>query len=169
MPISGQVLTLTAALLDSWPVGIIYRQWPNTPTPQSLLGGTWTNVSNLYAGLFARVEGGNAAAFNATGVTTQAQDVQPHGHAYSGNTGGMSVNASHTHTQYTAGSDDKNFSSNPGQFPPGDSNAGPYNTGDVFGATNTDHTHAFSGTTANAGSVETRPINTAIRIWQRSA
>src|SRR6056297_2439367 len=50
----------------SYPVGYIYVQYPNTNDPNTLgFYGTWTNVSNDYAGDFFRAEGGNASAFNA--------------------------------------------------------------------------------------------------------
>jgi hypothetical protein len=137
MPNPGEVITLAAMLLDAWPVGCYYTQYPATPTPQSLIGGTWSNVSSIYAGLFFRAEGGNAGAFNTSGVTTQAQDIQPH-----------------NHIQYTGGVDDQNFTDSLGQYPPGDTSNGPRNTGLVTGTT---------------GGIETRPVNTTIRIWQRTA
>jgi len=40
--------------------------------------GIWKNVSSQYAGLFFRVEGGNAANFG----NDQEQSVQPHQHTY---------------------------------------------------------------------------------------
>lgn len=45
------------------PVGAVYVQFANQPDPTSLFGGTWSNISNSYAGLFFRAEGGAAAAF----------------------------------------------------------------------------------------------------------
>jgi hypothetical protein len=136
MPNTGDKITLASGLLDAWPVGICYTQYPNTPTPMTLFGGTWANISAAYAGLFFRAEGGNAGAFNTTGVTVQDQDIQPH-----------------NHIQYTGGVDDKNFSDNVGQYPPGDG-PGQKDTGLVSGTT---------------GWNETRPVNTTIRIWQRTA
>jgi hypothetical protein len=133
----GDTITLANGLLDAWPVGICYTQYPNTPTPMTLFGGTWANISSMYAGLFFRAEGGNAGAFNPTGVTVQSQDIQPH-----------------NHIQYTDGVDDKNFTDLVGQYPPGDASNGPHNTGLVTGTT---------------GGIETRPVNTTIRIWQRTA
>jgi hypothetical protein len=60
----------------------------------------------------------------------------------------------HNHIQYTGSTDNKDFSSGVGQYPVGDADNGANNTGLVFGTT---------------GGVETRPVNTTIRIWQRTA
>ena len=48
------------------PVGFVYVQFSGQSAPNALWGGTWQNVSNLYAGLFFRAEGGNAAAFGSS-------------------------------------------------------------------------------------------------------
>ena len=45
------------------PVGFVYVQFSGQSAPNALWGGTWQNVSNLYAGLFFRAEGGAAATF----------------------------------------------------------------------------------------------------------
>ena len=92
MPNSGDPITLASGILDAWPIGVCYTQYPNTPAPSSLFGGTWTNITANYAGLFFRAEGGNALAFNGG---AQAGDVGPHTHTFSGQTGGQS--ADHTH------------------------------------------------------------------------
>ena len=48
------------------PVGFVYVQFSGQSAPNALWGGTWQNVSNLYAGLFFRAEGGAAAAFGSS-------------------------------------------------------------------------------------------------------
>lgn len=50
----------------SMPIGAIYIQTAGTSDPATLFGGTWSNVSSSYAGLFFRAEGGAAAAFGGT-------------------------------------------------------------------------------------------------------
>lgn len=46
------------------PVGEIYIQYPGKKDPQTLYGrGIWTNKSSEFAGLFFRAEGGNASEF----------------------------------------------------------------------------------------------------------
>ena len=128
---SGDLITVAAAALDSWPVGACYTQYPNTPAPAIIFGGIWANISVNYAGLFFRAEGGNAAAFNTTGVTIQAQDLQPHSHS-----GGAVWPGSGPEQNQSGGVEDRT---------------------------------TFNIQTGITGNVETRPINTAIRIWQRTA
>ena len=48
------------------PVGSVYVQFSGQTDPTTLFGGTWDNVSNTYAGLFFRAEGGDAATFGET-------------------------------------------------------------------------------------------------------
>jgi hypothetical protein len=144
-----------------YPIGGTYVQFPGCADPTSLFVGTWTNISANFAGLFFRVEGGSAAAFNGG---AQGQSIQSHDHSFSGTTGAMNSNASHTHTNNTnsstaTGSREENFV-----------RAGSTSSGGVtIDATNTDHTHNFSGVTSSAGAAETRPTNITIRVWQRSA
>jgi hypothetical protein len=156
-----------------YPVGYVYTQYPGTSDPATLFGGTWLNITSLYGGLFFRAEGGSSLAFNAG---NQTDLVGPHSHtASSGGSGALG----HTHsvnypTIVWGGSPN-----NPGNF----LNGGPTNPPPVF-ATNSgtgytnlngstsgtnasiDHTHTI---TVNATTTsETRPVNTTIRIWQRS-
>jgi hypothetical protein len=62
------------------PVGFIYFQLKGQPAPGELFTGTWENISSQFAGLFFRVEGGNAAAF---GSNSQNMSIQTHSHSYS--------------------------------------------------------------------------------------
>lgn len=66
---------------DSWnlstntsvPVNFVYTQFPLMPTPDKIFVGDWEDVSHLYAGLFLRVAGGEATAFeNVQEVVTQS-------------------------------------------------------------------------------------------------
>lgn len=46
------------------PVGEVYVQFPNESAPQTLYGrGTWTEITENYAGNFFRAEGGDSAEF----------------------------------------------------------------------------------------------------------
>jgi hypothetical protein len=60
------------------PIGFIYFQLRGQPEPGALFSGVWENISTQYAGLFFRVEGGNAAGFG----SDQGQSIQPHTHGY---------------------------------------------------------------------------------------
>jgi hypothetical protein len=62
------------------PVGFIYFQLRGQPSPRDIFSGTWEDISSQYAGLFFRVEGGNAAPF---GGANQNMDIQSHNHRYS--------------------------------------------------------------------------------------
>lgn len=54
-----------AVLNIAYPVGAIYMQLPQQKEPELLFGGTWQNVTDLYAGNFFRAEGGDSLAFEA--------------------------------------------------------------------------------------------------------
>ncbi len=56
----------SGTLPSGMPVGSIYIQFTGQAAPSDLFGGTWSNVSSSYAGLFFRAEGGAAAAFGGT-------------------------------------------------------------------------------------------------------
>lgn len=57
----------------SVPVHFVYTQFPLMPTPDKIFVGDWEDVSHLYAGLFLRVAGGEATAFeNVQEVVTQS-------------------------------------------------------------------------------------------------
>lgn len=100
---------------NPWPVGIIYTQYPNTPTPQSLLGGTWKLLFNNESAFF-RTEGVESNTFE-SGIQQDAIKSHGHladsassgGHAHSGTTdtsgnhthsGSTSSAGAHTHTSY---------------------------------------------------------------------
>ena len=49
------------------PIGEIYIRYPGQSSPQDLYErGTWENISDQFAGLFFRAEGGNAESFQET-------------------------------------------------------------------------------------------------------
>ena len=109
------------------PVGFVYVQFSGQSAPNALWGGTWQNVSNLYAGLFFRAEGGVAAAFgskqgeglpnmtgtwlgavsisSANGVFRIATSTEKQSSDYrSNNNNGVSFNASRSSAIYGASS-----------------------------------------------------------------
>ncbi len=66
---SGQYSDLAGTpdiIATACPVGMIYIQYAGQAAPADLFGGIWDNISNTYAGLFFRTEGGAAAAFGET-------------------------------------------------------------------------------------------------------
>ena len=60
------------------PKYFIYFQLRGRPEPTVLFTGKWRDISAQYAGLFFRVQGGNAAPFE----QDQGQSVQAHNHTY---------------------------------------------------------------------------------------
>jgi len=128
---------LNAVADASYPVGYVYTQYPGTSDPATLFGGTWLNITSLYAGLFFRAEGGAALAFNGG---NQADAIITHRHALGVSGAGSFAFGSTTITSSSV------------MTLAGSGTNGP-NTGDPL-------------TVATAS--ETRPVNTTIRIWQKS-
>jgi hypothetical protein len=110
------------------PIGFIYFQLRGQPEPKELFDGVWENISSDYAGLFFRVEGGNAAPFG----ENQSQSIQAHAHTYINNRFGVI-----------------------GQ------------SGNYFNMSTI--TNQANENTGSTGSVETRPVNTTIRVWIRKS
>jgi len=84
--ITCENLTITGNILGSVPIGFIYIQYPLQDTPDVLFGttGKWSDISSQYAGLFFRVAGGSADAFEATKTiasagTTTVLNITAHG------------------------------------------------------------------------------------------
>jgi hypothetical protein len=127
------------------PIGFIYMQLPDQETPANLFGGTWKNISSSYAGLFFRVEGGNAAAFG----TDQSDAMQ--------NIYGIFKSVL---TDPTSG-----FSAT-GPF---------YNGGTPrargWSGESSDEVRilGFDASRQVRTATETRPVNKTIRIWRRTA
>ena len=125
-----------------YPVGYVYTQYPGTSDPATLFGGTWLNITSLYSGLFFRAEGGSSLAFNAG---NQLDAFQGHHHS-AGN------NAVGSRTTYTPLAGGASFG--------GGNLAEPGPIRDPIAD------ESGNGTPRTAS--ETRPVNTTIRIWQRS-
>ena len=141
----GKILSLSSSgSSGNAPIGSTYVQFSGCSDPTTLFGGTWSNISSTYAGLFFRSEGGSAATFgnnqngglpNIEGTTEQV--------AYTGaktGTGALSV----------------------------------VNIGrcSVSGSDHTFNRLVFDASLYNSlfgSSDEVRPINTTIRIWRRTA
>ena len=155
------------------PVGSIYIQLKGQSAPSDLFGGTWENISSSYAGRFFRAEGGNAAAFG----SDQGQSVYPHTHTIS-----------HTHTRGTmeitgwfkaycdngisSNQDNTVFASSGANKGYTSGTAGTYQRTLTLNASKgwTGSTSSPSTTTSGSyGTTETRPINSTIRIWKRTA
>lgn len=139
------------------PVGEVYVQLPTQTDPQTLYGrGTWEDISVSYAGLFFRAAGGNAKAFDGSKVDVQDDALQGHTHAESGN--GHSHNATYIRGSSGSGAwamvnravqETKDFVSDTAKVSLGNPIA--YN----------------NGTPRLAD--ETRPKNTTVKIWKRTA
>lgn len=155
------------------PIGSIYIQLKGQSAPSDLFGGTWENISSSYAGRFFRAEGGNAAAFG----SDQGQSVYPHTHTIS-----------HTHTRGTmeitgwfkaycdngigSAQDNSVFTYTSAAKGYTTGTAGTYQRTLTLNASKgwTGSTSSPSTTTSGSyGTTETRPINSTIRIWKRTA
>mgnify|MGYP000853413889 CR=1 FL=1 len=146
---AGNVITETYATKEeldskgtSMPVGSVYVQFSGQAAPNTLFGGTWSNISSSFAGLFFRAEGGLAAAF---GETQQdgAPDI----------TGALGAGTNHSGT---------------GAF----KNLGTLlqNQGSGNYSTITNWNFYASRSSSRYGSSdEVRPVNATIRIWKRTA
>jgi len=124
------------------PIGTIHFQLSGTSNTNDIFLGTWTYVSTSYAGRFFRVEGGNAATFSATTISTSQQDQSVYPHTHSTTVIGTTAT---TQEDYDAGY--------------------LWDTG-TGGRRNTKNT-AF--TSSSYGATETRPINVTIKVWKRTA
>ena len=131
---------------QSMPVGSVYFQLANQPDPTTLFGGTWSNISSTYPGMFFRAEGGSAAAFgssqsgglpNATGVAHNLRTLG--GGAYSESFYSSQVINSSGFT----GNENKSV---------GGFSMDLSRSNSLYGAAN-----------------EVRPVNSTIRIWKRTA
>ena len=129
---------------STMPVGAIYVQFAGQSDPTTLFGGTWDNISDTYAGLFFRAEGGDAATFGET-QTGGAPNIQ-----------GTFGNAS-------------TFQTVTGAFLSSSSG-----NGTVGGYSYAQGTIVVGFSAANANATygaadEIRPANSTIRIWKRTA
>ena len=134
---------------STMPVGAIYVQFAGQTDPTTLFGGTWENVSSIYAGLFFRAEGGNAAAFGSN-QGGGAPDIA----GFMGNV--QMANWASTGAFYPNGTDGNEYNWN--QFREGGSGQRGINM--YFSAARANGTYSAN---------EVRSANSTIRIWKRTA
>lgn len=134
---------------STMPVGAIYVQFAGQTDPTTLFGGTWENVSSIYAGLFFRAEGGAAAAFGFSQGGGAPNIV-----GFMGNV--QMANWASTGAFYPNGTDGNEYNWN--EFRAGGSGQRGINM--YFSAANSNVIYSAP---------EVRPINHTIRIWKRTA
>lgn len=155
-------LDRTSMMLSVWPVGIIYTQYPNTPTPQSLLGGSWKLLFNNESAFF-RTEGVESNTFE-SGIQQDA--IKSHGHlADSASSGGHTHTVSgtaaaagvHTHplsgTAAAAGAHTHTIPRSAGSNNTRGDFVSPANRSEATTTSSSDgaHTHSISGTATSGG------------------
>jgi hypothetical protein len=123
------------------PIGFVYFQLRGQPEPQAIFAGVWENISSQYAGLFFRVEGGNAAPYG----QDQGMDIQSHRHRQRLISPRLNLQRSFRRAQEV--------------------DSGIHPLTDV--TLNNDFEDLRVSNTDNTGGTETRPINTTIRVWIR--
>lgn len=132
------------------PIGYCYTQYPDTPTPSELFGGTWTLMFNT-EGVFFRTEGQRASAFG-SGVQGDAQ--QP-------------VTGNITFRQLgDAGHNTVNSVSGPFSFGGTSGAAAATASGEVVKTTQVIN---FDSSRAVRTASENRPRNRTVRIWRKTA
>lgn len=139
--------------LNPMPIGSVYVQFANQPDPTSLFGGTWSNISNSYAGLFFRAEGGAAAAFGGSqggGLPNASGEFKPGGGNYVGPSEASTASGMFS---MVYDKDDSTYRA---------SESGGYNTYKF--AANLSRSNSLYG-----AATEVRPVNSTIRIWKRTA
>ena len=130
---------------QSMPVGSVYFQLANQPDPTTLFGGTWSNISSTYPGMFFRAEGGSAATFG------------------SNQNGGLP----NIYGEFLLGSTSQQGIYANGAFTTGGTSSGDDNNGkNVSTAINFNASRVSS---LYGAATEVRPINTTVRIWKRTA
>ena len=135
--------------LNTMPVGAVYVQFASQPDPTSLFGGTWSNISSLFAGLFFRAEGGAAATFGGS------------------QTGGLpNITGTAEISNSKIGSSVKNFSG--ALYGVGSYSRGVVASTDLEMQTNLGIDAKKSSAIYGAAN-EVRPVNSTIRIWKRTA
>lgn len=138
------------------PIGEIYIQFPGKEDPQTLYGrGSWDNISNEFAGLFFRAEGGDSGTFSTSEVTVQGEGLpnitgstwssyyyRPYLHQY----GSFNNHVENDDNIHAAGEYDNTWAAGAwADFDASKSNS-------IYGS-----------------SSHVTPINTTIRVWQRTA
>ena len=145
----------TNGKLDILPVGFVYWQLPGKKAPGDMFAGTWTNISSQFAGLFFRAEGGNANAFDGGAQEDKIRNIT--GEVTIGNATPLAINPANGVFDVTAGPvgviSTTTFEAEKAilHF---DSNNGELTVNPMAG---------------HADGPEIRPVNTTIRIWERTA
>ena len=128
------------------PIGSIYVQFFGQSAPADLFGGTWSNVSASYAGLFFRAEGGKAASFGSS-QTDGLPDIE--GSVFTCGLGSI-ADPTGAFTDLSITATDYSSDIRTGYGLHLGFKASLYSN--IYGAAN-----------------EVRPINSTIRIWKRTA
>ena len=140
------------------PVGEIYIRYPGQSSPQDLYKrGTWNNISNEFAGLFFRAEGGNANPFEGGSQEDKIRNIR-------GSISGASGDSAYLRKGqgcYTYES--RHRSPDIGEF--GSWNAGYYH---IFDANSNSGSTIVNPMAGHADGSEIRPVNTTVQIWKRT-
>lgn len=135
------------------PVGFVYVQYSGQPSPSEIWGGSWENISHLFAGLFFRAEGGAAAAFGGS-----------QGDAAPNITGWDAMGWSGIHIGIVNNSGDRSGAlSEPNQVRTGSA------SGNVQSQETTNRGIAINAARSDSrygAANEFRPVNSTIRIWK---
>jgi hypothetical protein len=122
------------------PLHFVYTQYPNQLIPQGTFSGYWREITDQYAGLFFRAAGGNAAPFG----QGQGQQTALPAHNHDITTG----------NDYTSSSDPLGWT---------------ISRASIVNARSSAYYNIQTQSTGSIGGLETRPVNTAIRIWYKYA
>lgn len=134
------------------PIGEIYIRYPGQPSPQDLYKrGTWDNISNVYAGLFFRAEGGNANPFEGGSQEDKIRNIT-----------GRTFSECYTSSLY------KGVFRHGGTNEARGASAGGSTEVVNFDA-NADNNSGGNPMAGHADGPEIRPVNTTIQIWKRTS
>lgn len=164
----GAIVTIPSGVITMWS-----GSEASIPSGWLLCNGT-SGTPDLRNRFIVGAGTGSSYAVGNTGgantVTLSTSEIPSHTHSFSGTTGAMNSNAAHSHSvndpghahSYTVagGSYSSGFGEASALSTLGGATTGGSGTGISINATNTDHTHNFSGTTGAAGSTgahENRP------------
>ena len=145
------------------PVGEIYVQYPGKKDPQTLYGrGTWTNISSEFAGLFFRAEGGNANEFEGGSQEDKIRNIKGIFNvtsSYNANDSNWSVYGCQGPFKV-----DQEYPWYVSTYNPGECKCGEI----VFDANISHYESTLNPMAGHADGPEIRPINTTIRVWERT-